>query len=56
MDIIELPICQQKWLDIGNSIHPISPESSHVISNKQAPKAKSSWGWRVSLKAPAQKH
>ena len=23
MDIVELPICQQKWLDIGNSIHPI---------------------------------
>ena len=21
MDIIELPICQQKWLDIGNSMH-----------------------------------
>ena len=24
MDIIELPICQQKWLDIGNSMHPNS--------------------------------
>ena len=22
MEIIELPICQQKWLDIGNSMHP----------------------------------
>ena len=23
MDIKELPICQQKWLDINNSMHPV---------------------------------
>ena len=31
VNIIELPICQQKWLDIGNSMHLLSMNTKYFF-------------------------